>query len=124
MENIAKDDEISLLKEILKWIKFAGMKEVKNTLINVLDSDEKKISYHQSDGTRGMSEVAKLAGLKSKQPVEDMWDAWLKISLGENVPVKGGNRFKRSFDLEEFGIKVPKPKAVEVKEEANEKAVG
>ena len=122
METTSKDDEISLLKEILKWIKFAGMKEVKNILIDILDTDEKKISYQKSDGSRGLSEVAKLAGLGSKKPVEIMWDDWLKASLGENIPVRGGNRFKRSFDLEDFGIKVPEPKAAELKVETEEKS--
>jgi hypothetical protein len=29
------------------------------------------------------------------------------MGLGENIPVRGGTRFKRSFDLEEFGIRLP-----------------
>lgn len=114
-------EQTRLLSEILKWIKFAGMKEVKNTLINVLDTDEKKITYQKSDGTRGLLEVAKLAGLGSKQPVEDMWDAWLKMGLGESIPVRGGTRFRRSFDLEDFGIKVPELKAEKAQEETKEK---
>jgi len=36
-----------------------------------------------------------------------MWQAWLKQGLGESIPVKGGSRFKRSFDLEAFGIQIP-----------------
>lgn len=116
------NEQVRLLSEILKWIKFAGIKEVKNTLISVLDTDEKKIAYDKSDGTRGLLEVSKLAGLGSKKPVEDMWNAWLKINLGESVPVRGGNRFKRSFNLEEFGIRVPQSKAVEVKEVKEESA--
>ena len=114
-------EQTRLLSEILKWIKFAGMKDVKNTLINVLDTDEKKITYQKSDGTRGLLEVAKLAGLGSKQPVADMWDAWLKMGLGESIPVRGGTRFRRSFDLDDFGIKVPELKAEKAQEETKEK---
>jgi hypothetical protein len=110
--NAQNDEQTRLLKEILKWIKFAGMKEVKNTLVSVLDNEQKRLVYHLSDGTRGIVEIAKLAGIGSTSTVFDMWQAWLKLSLGESIPVKGGSRFKRSFDLEDFGIEVPRIKEV------------
>jgi hypothetical protein len=49
-----------------------------------------------------------------------MWDTWLKLSLGENIPVRGGSRFKRTFDLEDFGIKVPEAKTENLQEKAKE----
>jgi hypothetical protein len=104
------DNQITLLKEILKWIKFAGMKEVKHVLEIELDTDEKKIVYQSSDDTKGTVELAKLIGVKSNKTIDTMWDKWLKMNLGENIPVRGGERFKRSFDLEELGIDVPKIK--------------
>jgi hypothetical protein len=108
MEMSEKDEQTILLREILKWIKFAGMKEVKNTLVSVLDTEQKRLIYHLSDGTRGIVEIAKRAGVGSTSTVFDMWQAWLKFGLGESIPVKGGSRFKRSFDLEDFGIQVPR----------------
>jgi len=108
MQNSAKDDQISLLKEILKWIKFAGMKEVRHVLEIELNTDERKIVYQTSDGTKGTVELAKLIGVKSNKTIDTMWDKWLKMNLGENIPVRGGERFKRLFDLEELGIDVPK----------------
>lgn len=109
--NTQNDEQTRLLKEILKWIKFAGMKEVKGTLSSVIDSDQKKVVYQLSDGTRGTVEIAKLAGIGSNRTVADMWQIWLKFGLGESIPVKGGMRFKRSFDLTDFGIEVPLIKA-------------
>lgn len=111
-----KDEQTILLREILKWIKFAGMKEVKSTLVSVLDTEQKRLIYHLSDGTRGIVEIAKLAGVGSTSTVFDMWQAWLKFGLGESIPVKGGSRFKRSFDLEDFGIQVPRVKGPEKEE--------
>ena len=111
-----KNEQTELLREILKWIKFAGMKEVKNTLVSVLDAELKRLAYHLSDGTRGTVKIAKLAGIGSTSTVFDMWQAWLKSGLGESIPVKGGSRFKRSFDLEDFGIEVPRVKEVEKEE--------
>ena len=111
-----KDEQTILLREILKWIKFAGMKEVKSTLVNVLDTEQKRLIYHLSDGTCGIVEIAKLAGVGSTSTIFDIWQAWLKFGLGESIPVKGGSRFKRSFDLEDFGIEVPKIKEIKKEE--------
>ena len=101
------NEQVRLLTEILKWIKFAGMKEAKNTLNSVLDSDVKRLVYQKSDGTKGTVELAKLAGLGSNARVADMWETWLRMGLGESIPVRGGTRFKRTFDLKDFGIEVP-----------------
>ena len=79
------------------------------------DTDNTK--NQKSDGKHGTVELGKLAGL-SKDTVHNRWESWAKMGLGENIPVKGGTRFKRSFDLEDFGIKVPDIKVEEVKEEA------
>lgn len=111
-----ESEQTRLLREILKWIKFAGMKEVKNTLVSILDTEQKRLVYHLSDGTRGTVKIAKLAGIGSNRTVFDMWQTWLKLGLGENIPVRGGSRLRRSFDLEDFGIEVPRIKSVEKKQ--------
>jgi hypothetical protein len=127
--NPEENEQTQLLREILKWIKFAGMKEVKNTLIDALDTDAKKLVYQKSDGTKGTVKLAKLAGYRSNKTVDDLWDAWFKLSLGENIPVRGGSRFKRSFDLEDFGIEIPEIKTksstdVDKKNQTEAKAEG
>ncbi len=114
--NAQNDEQTRLLREILKWIRFAGMKEAKSTLVSVLDTEQKRLVYHLSDGTRGTVEIAKLARIGSTQTVFVMWQAWLRLSLGESIPVKGGSRFKRSFDLEDFGIEIPRIKEVDKEE--------
>lgn len=108
-----ENEQTRLLREILKWIKFAGMREVKNTLANALDNEQKRLVYHLSDGSRGTVEIAKLAGIGSNRTIADIWEIWLKLGLGESIPVKGGTRFKRSFDLEDFDIEVPRVKEPE-----------
>jgi len=108
-----ENEQTKLLREILKWIKFAGMKEAKNTLVSVLDTEQKRLVYHLSNGTRGTVKITKLAGIGSNKTVCNMWQAWLKLGLGESIPVRGGSRFRRSFDLEDFGIEVPRIKSAE-----------
>lgn len=104
--NPEKMDEKQLLREILKWTKFAGMNQVKAILETQLATDTDRLIYQRSDGTRGTVELGNLVGL-SKDTVNNMWESWIVMGLGEDIPVRGGARFKRSFDLQEFGIKVP-----------------
>ena len=101
--------EVEVLREILKWVRFTGMKEVKATLVSTLDNEQKKTAYQASDGTRGTREVATKAGYGSKSTVEVLWKKWRTLGLGESFQVMGGGeRFRRSFDLEDFEIEVPK----------------
>lgn len=102
-----ESEQTMILREILKWIKFSGMKEVKAILLSSLDTEQKKLVYHLSDGTRGTVEVAKTANVGSTKTIFEMWQIWLKQGLGESIPVRGGSRFKRSFDLDDFGIAIP-----------------
>jgi len=108
-----ENEQTKLLREILKWIKFAGMKDAKNTLVSVLDTNHKRLVYHLSNGARGTVKIARLVGIGSNKTVSNMWQAWLKLGLGESIPVRGGSRFRRSFDLEDLGIEVPRIKSVE-----------
>lgn len=110
------NEQTELLREILKWIKFTGMKEVKEILNSVLETDQKKLAYQLSDGNMGSVEIGKASGIASTETITRYWKSWVKSGLGENVSVKGGKRFKRSFDLEDLGIEVPESKETKKEE--------
>ena len=55
-------EQLNILKEILKWIKISGIKEVKPLLELELKDDIKKQIYQLSDGTKGTQEIAKGVG--------------------------------------------------------------
>ncbi len=99
-------EQVKLLREILKWTKFSGMKGVKEVLDSAVNTDQKKVVYQLSDGSKPSLEIGRLAKC-SDQTVRNYWKAWLKQGLGDTVSVRGGDRFKRAFDLEDFGIEVP-----------------
>lgn len=94
------------IKESSKWTKFAGMKEVKPILETQLPDESKKQIYQLSDGKKGTQEIAKMVGGISHMSIANYWKSWEKVGLGEPVTAMGGKRFKRSFDLKDFGIKV------------------
>ena len=95
------------IKESSKWTKFAGIKELKPILEMQLPDDSKKQIYQLSDGEKGTQEIAKIVGGISHMSIANYWKSWEKVGLGEPVTAMGGKRFKRSFDLKDFGIKVP-----------------
>jgi hypothetical protein len=109
MTDKKEDEQIRLLGEILKWTKFAGMKGIKEVLTSALETDGKKIAYQLSDGSIGIVEIGKAAGISSTS-ISRYWKSWSKLGLGDFVAVRGGSRFKRAFDLEDVGIDVPQLK--------------
>ena len=104
-----QDRMIELLEEMLTWIKVTSIPQVKELLLDILPSDKEKIAYHFSDGERGSQEVAKLAGV-SHGAVANWWKKWARAGVAEMLSVKGGERAKRIFSLEDFGIEVQQPR--------------
>ncbi len=101
-------EEVKLLREILKWNKFAGMNQVQSVLENTLNSPEKRLAYQLSDGKNGVREVAQLSKVGSTFKVYTLWKEWKRKGIGDTLSVRGGgDRFTRTFDLEDFGIEVP-----------------
>lgn len=117
--NEQDNEQTQLLREILKWIKISGMEKVKAILESHLVTDSKKGIYVLSDGTKGTKDIANMVGNISHMSVANYWKEWAKAGIGELIPVMGGNRLKRSFDLEDFGIEVPK---ITPKQETQQKA--
>lgn len=107
MSNPASNNRIEeLLTEILKWIKFAGAKEVREVLASNLDTDQKRLIYHLSDGNIGSVEIANLTKT-SDRTVRRQWESWARLGIVDPIKVRGGDRYKKSFELEDFGIRVP-----------------
>lgn len=104
-----KAEQTELLREMTKWLRFIGMKEVKVVLKDTLNDEKKIIAYHHSDGKNTSTTVSQLSGI-AQQTVSSLWKDWLSLGLGEPVSTSGGNRFKKSFDLKMFGINVPEIK--------------
>ena len=109
------NEQTRLLTEILKWIRFTGIKEVKSVLISELDTDQKKQVYQLSDGSKTIAEINKITNV-STGSISGYWKKWVKLGLGEKNSVQGGDRFNRAFDLEDFDIKLPQQKEDKAKE--------
>lgn len=110
------DRIIALLEEILKWTKFQGWKNVKDILTDVLADDLSKLIYHYSDG-KSSREIAQKVQI-SHVTVLRYWRRWAKVGIVEPIEVRGKIRYRKMFELEDFGIEVPEiEKEVEVREQ-------
>jgi hypothetical protein len=108
----------SKITDLLKWTKFAGAKEVRGILTATLDSEQKRLIYHLNDGKRGSVEIAKAANT-SDRTVRRYWESWARQGIVESLKVQGGERYRKSFELEDFGIEVPVLQAEKEKSDQN-----
>ncbi len=102
-----ESEQTKILREILRWTRFAGMNQVQSVLESTLNTPEKRLAYQLSDGKIASTRIAELSKVGSDFKVRVLWKEWRRRGLGDTVGVKGGDRFVRTFDLEDFGIEVP-----------------
>ena len=43
----------------------------------------------------------------SDKTVRTYWATWARLGIVESFRVRGGERYKKSFELEDFGFKLP-----------------
>jgi len=103
------EDQLGVLKEILKWIKVTSVPQVKKVLETALNDDQERLGYHLSTGLTSR-EIASKVGV-SFPTVAAWWTKWERLGIAEKIPAKRGERGERgvrSFDLRDFGIPIPK----------------
>lgn len=95
------------LRELVAWTRVIGHPTVKQTLERVLDSDEKRLVYHLTDGRRSVAEIQKLAGVNARF-ISEWGREWEKFGIVEQSRIsKIKGRRQKLFDLAVFGISVP-----------------
>lgn len=104
-----EEEKIELLREIAKWSRFMGFKQVKEVLASQMNDEKKAHAYHLSDGKNTSTIISKATGINQPR-VTELWKEWMVLGLGESISASGGSRFKRSFDLKMFGISIPESK--------------
>lgn len=101
---LSKEDRIvELLEELVRWTKVTSIPHVKELLESLPDVE--KIGYQYSDG-RSSRDVAKVAKVRYDTVVK-WWRKWHTLGIVEPMQVQRGMRYRRSFSLEDFDIKVP-----------------
>jgi len=105
MHESIEEKIVKLLEEILRWTRFQGWRNVKDVLTDVLTDDLSKLIYHYSDG-RSSRQIAQKVSV-SHATVLRYWRKWAKVGIVEPIKVGSGIRYRKMFNLEDFGIEVP-----------------
>lgn len=107
--------QTKILEETLKWVKFSGMKDVKEVLLDNLTDETKILIYYYSNGVNAIPFIKNLLGIGGNNVIPNLWNKWKNLGIMEKVPARGGERGKKIFDLEDFGIPIPEVKQKKMK---------
>ena len=94
------------VKELVRWSKFSGKKQLKEIITQNLKSDNELLIYEFSDGERSTREISKIVGKVSHSTVATYWNKWNKLGIVETSQKYEG-RFQRLCSLEEIGLSIP-----------------
>jgi hypothetical protein len=96
------------LRELVIWTRVIGYPIVKQTLETVLDSDEKRLVYHLTDGQRSVKEIQKLTGINARY-ISEWGQEWERLGIAGPSRISSvRGRRQRAFDLADFGFEIAK----------------
>jgi adenylate cyclase class IV len=94
------EDAIDVLKELLVWTRVGFFGTVKTTLVDILNTNKKKLAYQAADGVRSGESIR----VELKMSPNDLSELFKQCtSLGLMEQLEGGKR-RRLFDLANFGL--------------------
>lgn len=94
------------LREILKWTRFANISKLKEILEKELETEQKKLAYENSDGVKGIKELAAASGAP-QDTVYSWWQRWFRLGVVVESETRKG-RMAKIVSLDDVGIKIPK----------------
>lgn len=100
------DENQQLLREIARWSRFQNIGKLKEVLTAELDSDEKKLAFENTDGAKGIKEIAQISGAP-QDTVYSWWKKWSRLGILEPSKSREG-RLVKICSLEDVGMKIPK----------------
>ena len=104
-QKLEGDDFIALLHKLIMYTKLANYENIRNRLITILDSEDKKRVFEATEGNNGTRQIESITGV-SKDTVSNWWDKWQREGIVEESKEVRGRRCK-IVSLGEFGIEVP-----------------
>ena len=108
---MSENDEINILTDIYKWIRFLGWSKAKDALDEHLKNDVDRLIYHYSDGEHGIRDIISIIadhGLSTSfGGVHGRWQRWARNGLLMPKYIGAGIRYVKIFKLEDFGIEIP-----------------
>lgn len=97
---MANDEQTRILKDLLVWTRIGFYSAVKDMLKDVLDTDNKRLAYHLTDGTNTFDGVKAQAQIGSNT-LNDLYKQCTNLGLME---LDDDGHRRRLFDLGNFGL--------------------
>jgi hypothetical protein len=99
------EDTKALLRDILKWQRLQGIKTLREIIPSMLDSDEKRLVYENTDGQKTARDLLKIVntGLGT---ISRCWNEWYSQGILE----KRGQKYQKVISLKELSIPVGRTK--------------
>lgn len=102
-----------LLQKLVIYAKLANYDNIRNRLIAILNSDDKKRVFEATDGRSSVRDIQSKTGVY-KDTISDWWNEWQKEGIVEESKEARGRR-RKLLPLSDFGIEVPTGKKQRVK---------
>ena len=109
MNDLTQIEEI--MKEQLKWIKLAGLDNLRKIFENELRTKEDKLVYELSDGENSSRYLEELTSV-SKSKVSILWRRWYKMGIMEKSKKYERKRMKKLFSLDDVGMGIDLPDTI------------
>jgi hypothetical protein len=93
------------IDKLTLYIKLANYDNIKNRLIQILNSDDKKRVFEATDGKNSTREIEAMTGV-NKDVISNWWNQWQKEGIVEESQEWRGRR-RRVLSLADFGIDIP-----------------
>lgn len=92
-------EQIEVLKDIRKWLRFIGVSELDRSLHTILDTEDKKRVYDMADGDTSQTNIIDKTGVP-RSTVSDWLREWKKIGIVE----KNGSKYEHLIGLEHIDL--------------------
>ena len=110
------NNDTYLLQKLVTYTKLAHYDNIRNRLIAILNSDDKKRVFEATDGRSSVRDIQSKTGVY-KDTVSDWWNEWQEEGIVKESKEARGRRCKL-LSLSDFGIEVPAGKKQRVKGQA------
>jgi hypothetical protein len=93
------------IEKLTLYVKLANYDNIKNRLMQILNSDDKKRVFDATDGKNSTRDIEAMTGV-NKDVISGWWNQWQKEGIVEESQEVRGRR-RRVLSLADFGIDIP-----------------
>lgn len=98
------ENEVTILREILHWLRFQNRQSVRTALEELLVTKTDRKIYELTDGSNSQPEIAKKADV-TQPTVSNKWKAWRAMGIVYEVAGEPG-RCRHLASLQSVGLSV------------------